>query len=484
MIKYYFTFVLFFFQFQLNTTSTCHLYLDQTSHSQQSNHFYADQYSQNFHSQGTNLLNYSAHDLKRYFEQHHCSAKDILAYDFLYMSDEFVQFAKTLPGYKNAVENLYHILNATNCSALCERIAFLYKQLQWQERSVSKQAEKFASNYNINLFDLFPDDNSIVMQQLYQKYMHILHEASFIPHHNSIMRDSIGEACHIGLEANKSGHTKQASQLADFCSTILDLSKAFGEGIYVGTINSIDTFKHPIQTLKNGLIGIGVIACGLGALTTTTAECVCLYTIDNNRYFVRQREIVTYIDKITKNTEKKLASLSTRDFVRQGSAFFTEALLCGKICSFVHKMTKQLLPLTKKYVECIAKKSPTSLIADGIVYVETIAERLMPSNLLQKIKNMFCKKLKPLGRGNTGRSMPKDLREQLVMEEIMADPYLGKIIEFPQGMTDSRWHKNDGWEKMRWRHENIEIHFVAQWINNIITAIDDFKFKNIIKGIK
>lgn len=120
--------------------------------------------------------------------------------------------------------------------------------------------------------------------------------------------------------------------------------------------------------------------------------------------------------------------------------------------------------------------------------------------------------LKPLGRGNTGRIIPKNLNEQLAMEEIMANPSKGKLAE-TSPMNDPRWPASAGWRKMQWncestllkdhmgkpiphldplKNKNINIHFVVQWkdvkikIENKkpaiesgkIIAIDDFKFKD------
>ena len=88
--------------------------------------------------------------------------------------------------------------------------------------------------------------------------------------------------------------------------------------------------------------------------------------------------------------------------------------------------------------------------------------------------------LKPLGRGSTGRSVPENLIEQLALEEIMSNPALGKVLDNIK-MADLRWHEADGWVKMGWQSDNLpkstQIHYVAQCVDNVIIAIDDFKFK-------
>lgn len=93
--------------------------------------------------------------------------------------------------------------------------------------------------------------------------------------------------------------------------------------------------------------------------------------------------------------------------------------------------------------------------------------------------NNTIQKLKPLNRGSTGRSIPENLTEKLVMEEIISNPNLGKAINVE--MTDPRWLKSDGWIKMARNHEGIEVHYVAQSKNGIIQAVDDFKFIDLKK---
>jgi len=74
----------------------------------------------------------------------------------------------------------------------------------------------------------------------------------------------------------------------------------------------------------------------------------------------------------------------------------------------------------------------------------TLAETAAPS-----IESAFAKTstnlLKPLGLGSTGRTTAGNLVEQMAMEDVMANPNLGKIVM--EGMKDSRWL---GWSKMQY----------------------------------
>ena len=82
--------------------------------------------------------------------------------------------------------------------------------------------------------------------------------------------------------------------------------------------------------------------------------------------------------------------------------------------------------------------------------------------------------LKPLGLGTTGRSVPKNLAEQLALKEIMSNPSAGRPLII--NINDSRWQ---GWTKMSNKTAHgVEIHYNVLYRNEKIIAIDDFKFIN------
>jgi filamentous hemagglutinin len=73
--------------------------------------------------------------------------------------------------------------------------------------------------------------------------------------------------------------------------------------------------------------------------------------------------------------------------------------------------------------------------------------------------------------GSTGRG-PKNLEEQLAMEQAKADPQAGTEVRLTGGMKDSRWPGSQGWVKMRQNINGVEVHYVR---NTITGAVDDFK---------
>ncbi|WP_211481798.1 hypothetical protein [Arachidicoccus rhizosphaerae] len=67
----------------------------------------------------------------------------------------------------------------------------------------------------------------------------------------------------------------------------------------------------------------------------------------------------------------------------------------------------------------------------------------------------------------------------MAMKEALSNPAAGQIIQRMKPLTDPRW---SGWRKMQYEHIGLDgsktiIHYIGQWSNGALKAVDDFKFK-------
>ena len=92
---------------------------------------------------------------------------------------------------------------------------------------------------------------------------------------------------------------------------------------------------------------------------------------------------------------------------------------------------------------------------------------------------------RPLGRGSTanpakGTTLPRDLREQLAVEQAMANPKAGEVARNVE-LADRRWPASEGWEKRELVVDSggkpIKVHYVY---NPGTGATDDFKI--VLRG--
>ena len=94
----------------------------------------------------------------------------------------------------------------------------------------------------------------------------------------------------------------------------------------------------------------------------------------------------------------------------------------------------------------------------------------------------------PLGKGSTadlskGTTLPRNLREQMAIQEVLSKPEAGIQLRFP--LADPRWPSSGGWVKMQsyvepgGREGRIMVHYVR---NTITGEIDDLKI--VLPGIR
>ena len=111
-----------------------------------------------------------------------------------------------------------------------------------------------------------------------------------------------------------------------------------------------------------------------------------------------------------------------------------------------------------------------------------IAPATVEPPVRNELENLDDALVKPLGRGSTGRTEPKNLHEQLAMKEAMSNPLTESKEITKISMTDPRWPKEEGWTKRQkiiypsliQEESNVNLHYVYNYITK---QFDDFKFK-------
>ncbi|TCI59108.1 hypothetical protein EVJ21_14320 [Exiguobacterium sp. SH0S2] len=110
----------------------------------------------------------------------------------------------------------------------------------------------------------------------------------------------------------------------------------------------------------------------------------------------------------------------------------------------------------------------------GIRYYTSVRKITVPAKKSVPLSNLqYLIRSKSLGRGSTGRQVPRTYKEEVAMRNVLYNPNSGRILNMTKGMTDPRWRQQDGWRKMAKNVDGVEIHY----LKNIKTGkFDDFKF--------
>ncbi len=112
------------------------------------------------------------------------------------------------------------------------------------------------------------------------------------------------------------------------------------------------------------------------------------------------------------------------------------------------------------WVGGIFKQAQTQVISSDLI-----------DELLDKIKNISYSDKHSRG----ARQIPNSLAERFAMEEVISNPHGGKKLSKPiLNDNTNGWTAENGWFKMAYNVEGIEIHYVY---NESLNVFDDFKFK-------
>jgi|GEM_PF-587491 len=121
------------------------------------------------------------------------------------------------------------------------------------------------------------------------------------------------------------------------------------------------------------------------------------------------------------------------------------------------------------------------IIIGGIKgFVNNVAQNKVSSSNTSLI-HKDIETVKILNRGNTGRIVPNNIKEQMAMRYVKADPLTEATVLTELKLSDKRWPASEGWTKMQRvfrttgeKNTVITIHFNY---NKLTNEFDDFKFK-------
>ena len=253
--------------------------------------------------------------------------------------------------------------------------------------------------------------------------------------------------------------------------------QAAGEGVFEGIKSSatgiFQTLRHPIQSFKN-LWGTAKTAATLAK--NVTCELIELSILTEVDPKAAEAKIQGWKDKfweLANMLGKKWQETEGREITKAVFKFGTKFLI-NKGCSYyVGKMSQSLRPAVvgvvkkgKKFRKPSRKSPALGRRVKGSREVVNRTKRVAPK-----------KRVKPLGKGNTGRTIAKSEYERQVMKVVKNNPHGGRVLD-NINMNDSRWPAKEGWVKMEkiFQHGKMKstIHYVWKQGTDIF---DDFKYK-------
>lgn len=398
-------------------------------------------------------------------------------------------FKKEIPKIKSSINeqqrisDIAHNYNLTNADHYDKRAAALQQILdhccyETQAYELESDVAELLAVHDIDASKFTTNYGNQLQQLIHEECLDILAQTARIPSQSILYgyKTPLTELADASRAYNQDGLIQDAIDVNDFCYAMLDCGSAVLEGVACGLYGAAqDMMDHPIQTVLCICAAEYVLAYqGLKLLTNLTKIGVT-YAIDKEK---GTQEWNDYIKPITSVINAlSTQELSLRDGIKMGTAIGVGMYAQGKALKGLNSVYK----VTKANALTFAKKNlritPAQYMAtpEGTIFRKAIQNSTTPPGK----QSHNPTHLRPLGKGSTGRTEPKNLLEKLAMEEIMFEPQKGFSIDIR--MADPRWPQDAGWVKRGWLFKDpknpIEIHYVAQCVKNKIVAVDDFKFK-------
>ena len=198
-----------------------------------------------------------------------------------------------------------------------------------------------------------------------------------------------------GMACNKSGKVVKASIFADVGWAILDHIQAIGEGMYQGTMKTMDVFLHPIKITKNGSDGVKQFVHSLGNVTLEIIDFYMLAIKNPNaaqkKLQIWQQNFSALLNKI--NQEWDITT--NHDITKFVATFVTERIVIhgvfnglGKVFMVARINAAKLAQ--KKAVQLAMQMQQIASIKEANVQQQTIESlQDIPQRSLRLYRNFY-----------------------------------------------------------------------------------------------
>lgn len=250
---------------------------------------------------------------------------------------------------------------------------------------------------------------------------HVKHGSN--PEVRQILESAV-EFTHVGIAYNNAGHVKQAMEISNLVSAIIDYGLAVAQGVGDGIVNTVHALSHPIDTATNIVNAAKTVGYYLGKVLYEILDIECTFGIDP---VADQQRLLAYeknIKAINHAIHEKYEKLSGPEMVRAATAITTEAWLTGKCLgaakTFYGRAHAKALELASKVEQGVATAPELLASAEGLEVL--VANEAAETVMLSTAENTAFG-----GATRTVSSKLKTMHEPITWHEL--DPSLGDITK-------------------------------------------------------
>jgi len=233
----------------------------------------------------------------------------------------------------------------------------------FQKLQTGQDVIAFAQGYGITEQQITDVTMNCYEYQLHQEFVtHIQSALNFKRQYNiqdqNVFLDVLGNGIAIGINSNHLHNSEWATRWADFGHEAVEIIQGIGDGIVLGSYNTVDMVMNPACTLAHMVDGVRM----LGSLTARTIGTLAHlnWLINRGEYlqFVAETHAIgEQLGTLAISIKEHASQMSNRDIAKHITAFGTEWVLTGQMFSMGHTLCSNMGQVIQKTVRFLKEES-------------------------------------------------------------------------------------------------------------------------------
>ncbi len=275
--------------------------------------------------------------------------------------------------YAKELERVENIIRDGDCNGLSindskRRLDALKGSQQYPERKLRKlqagpDALAFAQDYGITEQQIANVTMNHYEYQLHKEFVGHIHSAidfktKYNIHEQNVFIDVLGNGIAIGIKSNHLHNPEWATRWADFGHEAVEIIRGIGDGIVLGSYNTVDMVMHPVRTLARMVDGVRM----LGSLTARTIGTLAHlnYLIERGEYLQFATEVYGIGEQVCTlaiSFKEHASQMSNRDIAKNITVFGTEWALTGQMFMMGHTLCSNMGQVIQKTIRFLKEES-------------------------------------------------------------------------------------------------------------------------------
>lgn len=274
------------------------------------------------------------------------------------------------------VRELERVENIVRDSSVCKSLSVNGRKARLEAIKVSQQHPEqnirklqtgqdvvaFAQSYGIPEQQITKVTMNGYEYQLHKEFISHVHSALGFKRQcniqdQNVFIDALGNGIAIGIKSNHLHNPEWATRWADFGHEAIEIIRGIGEGIVLGSYNTVDMVMHPVRTLVRMVDGVRM----LGSLTART-----IGTLAHWNYLIEHGECLQCATEMSVVGEQLIGMataihehtthMSNRDIAKDITAFGTEWALTGQMFIMSHTLCSNMGQMIQKTIRFLKEE--------------------------------------------------------------------------------------------------------------------------------